>query len=160
MFLYSDDVLRCSSCANRSGTYCTEKHKHIHDNDYCNSYITESSCFFVTACINARNLPIDCEELMTLHDYRDSYVLKIPNGKKEIAIYYAISPKLIEAINKQKNSEEIYETIYTNLLVPCTELIKDKQYLKVYILFKGAILCLGKEYMGEDYINKLLERML
>ena len=151
----------CSTCANRSGNYCNENHRYTRDDDYCHSYAElGSGCFIVTACIKARNLPNDCDELMTLRDYRDNYVLKMPNGKKEVSIYYAIAPKVVAAINKRSNSNEIYESIYTDLVVPCMELVKSKQYLKAYILYKGATFCLGREFLGEANLYRLLNKML
>ena len=53
-----------------------------------------SGCYLTSACIAARGLPDDCEELMTLRIFRDKWLKLQPGGIEEIAEYYSTAPLL------------------------------------------------------------------
>jgi hypothetical protein len=73
---------------------------------------SSSKCFLTTACVVWRGLPYDCEELLVLRRFRDSYVCAIPGGPELIAHYSAVAPALVEAIAARSDSALFYERIY------------------------------------------------
>lgn len=137
----------CFTCANRSGGYCIDKHKFTLDNDYCYSHVEIGShCILVATCIK-RNLSNDCKELVTLRRFRDNYISSLPDGKKTIASYYAIAPKVVDVIDKRKNSKDIYSSIFEDLVVPCARFVECNQYAEAYLFLKSSIICLTREYL-------------
>lgn len=83
-------------------------------------------CFITTACINAKGLMDNCDELTTLRSFRDNYVMTLDEGETLIQEYYQMAPLIISSIQSQDNSREILEGIYTDIL-NCVNLIKREQ---------------------------------
>ncbi len=69
-------------------------------------------CFLTTACVEARGLPDDCEELQVLRAFRDGYLRQRPGGDALIAHYYAIAPGIVEAIQRRADAPVVFERIY------------------------------------------------
>ena len=151
----------CSICGFYSNGCCDDKGgQYVGPGGYCDSFQPKiSGCFIVTACVNARNLPNNCDELTTLRDFRDTYVLKLPNGEKEVGIYYRIAPDVVKAINNLYNSQEIYEKIYTNLVIPCTKFVHEERYEEAYTLYKTSTLALAREYLRNYKLQNLLKEV-
>lgn len=99
-----------------------------------------SGCFLTTACVKAKGLPDDCDELETLRKYRDTWLTSQSFGKEDIKTYYDIAPQIVEKIDKLDNADEIYECIYNEVIVPCVSYIKNEEYEKAYELYKKTIL--------------------
>lgn len=110
--------------------------------------MTESSlgsgCFITTACIESRELPVDCYELETLRKFRDNWVSKHENGPAEIGIYYEIAPKIVEKLDCLPNSKEIYEKIYQEVVLKCVRFIEEGKEEDAYLLYKNASFDLKK----------------
>ena len=108
---------------------------------------SDRSCFITTACIRAKNLPDDCEELTLLRKYRDSYLLSFDEGKSDVAHYYSIAPKIVSEIQKTKNSNDIFVQLYYELIVPCVELIQKQKYKEAHELYKNTTMMLESKYL-------------
>ena len=65
----------------------------------CPNY-TGSSCFLTTACVHYAGLPDDCEELTGMRNFRDAYLLSLPNGQAMYDEYYRLAPAIVEAIER------------------------------------------------------------
>jgi hypothetical protein len=102
-----------------------------------------------TACIRAKGLSNDCYELKLLRKFRDEWVRTQANGAQEISIYYDIAPKIVDKLNQQENAEEIYNTIYNELILKCVKLIEDEKREEAYRLYKKVAFEL------KDYIDNL-----
>ena len=85
---------------------------------------SDDSCYITTACIRARRLPDDCEELTLLRQFRDSYMRTQPEGEKDIREYYRSAPALVERINAREDAAQIWSVIYEEMILPCVELKK------------------------------------
>jgi hypothetical protein len=61
----------------------------------------------------------NCFELMTLRSFRDSYVMtRYPDAVKR---YYAVAPKIVEAIEKLSEKSEIYADVYDDMVLKTTD---------------------------------------
>lgn len=92
-------------------------------------------CYITTAVCQSLHKGDDCEELVLLRDYRDSYLMEMSNGQEVIREYYDVAPTIVKHINRRKDSPQIYRNIYDNYLGRCIELIrqgKKEQCRKVY----------------------------
>lgn len=104
-------------------------------------------CYLTTACVKAKNLPDDCDELQTLRAYRDEHLSQTEEGKMAINRYYDVAPKIVEAIDKEPNASSIWNRLYNELVVPCVTFIKAEQYDKAYELYRDTTFMLEKEYL-------------
>ena len=86
---------------------------------------SSGGCFLTSACVKTKGLPDDCYELTTLRRFRDEYMANQECGKCEIAHYYNVAPKIVEIINGCDNSNDIFEKIYNELVLPCIKMIED-----------------------------------
>ncbi|HWS72754.1 MAG TPA: DUF4157 domain-containing protein, partial [Thermoanaerobaculia bacterium] len=71
-----------------------------------------SFCFLTTACVEARGLPDDCEELTVLRRFRDEYVRNAPGGEALIAHYYSVAPRIVAALDERPDRAAILDQIY------------------------------------------------
>ena len=86
-----------------------------YDYDDCPIYKGNDSggCFLTSACTEARGLPDDCHELTVLRAFRDGYLRSQPEGEAEIAEYYAVAPKIVDAIRSKADAMEAFDAIYS-----------------------------------------------
>lgn len=82
--------------------YCLKKGDYVNSDvyqRYCKNYSYDEcpiykgnpdsgGCYLTTACVEAKGLPDDCEELTILRDFRDHWLKKQPGGAEEIAEYH------------------------------------------------------------------------
>lgn len=84
-----------------------------------------SLCFITTAVCNNFGKADDCYELTTFRNFRDNWLINQSDGKSLINEYYEIAPKIVNKINQLTNSNEIYQSIWTNYLKPCLSFIEN-----------------------------------
>ena len=140
--------------------YCVKQEKAV-DSDtyykYCRNYdydscpiykhqSSSSGCFLTSACVSAKGLGDDCYELKTLRNYRDKWLTKAEGGLAAISHYYIVAPKIVAAIDKLADRDEIYEVIYNKMIKPCVEFIEQKKYQDAFELYKDMTLQLADKY--------------
>lgn len=103
-------------------------------------------CFLTSACIDAKGLPDDCDELQTLRNFRDTYLRSLDGGQEEIVEYYLAAPKIVENIKKRSDSASVFDKIYDEMVMPCVELIKAGNNSGAHELYKSYTLRLKQEY--------------
>ena len=100
-----------------------------------------------SACIRARGLPDDCEELMTLRRFRDEWVANTPQGSGEIREYYRLAPQIVKAVNARPDAPEVWDRIYRELVLECMDLIRKGKSGETYRLYKSYTLSLAEELL-------------
>lgn len=77
----------------------------LHTDDYYEGYDHGYSqqknsdwCFLTTACVTHAGLPDDCHQLTILREFRDDYVMGLPNGPALVEEYYAVAPTIVQSI--------------------------------------------------------------
>ena len=106
-----------------------------------------SGCYLTTACTLAKGLPDNCNELETLRAFRDSYLKNRPNGESDIREYYEIAPKIVTAINKLPDANNIWSRVYSELIIPCISFIKGNENEKAYSMYKNYTNDLKVKYL-------------
>lgn len=118
--------------------YCYKKEDYVNSdvyNRYCRGYsydecpiykgeTSSGGCYLTSACVEARGLPDDCEELTILRRFRDEWLKNQPGGLEEVVEYYATAPGIVERINAQPNAKVIWNELYETLVAPCVQLIQ------------------------------------
>ena len=120
--------------------YYKKEERETHYDDH-----NDDGCFLTSACVKAKGLPDDCEELQILRKYRDGWLRSTNNGEQEIRDYYRIAPEIVNAINERPDAQNVWETVYRDLVLPCVELIKADQYEKAFDTYKGYTVSLAKQ---------------
>jgi hypothetical protein len=104
-------------------------------------------CFIATACLNTVAEGTGNHELTVLRHYRDSYVQSLPEGESILNEYYTIAPKIVTAINKQADSQEIFREIYRDYLVHAVKLIEANEKGNALALYFKLVRTLETRYL-------------
>lgn len=154
-YVFKDGDYHCWKCEEDVESDWYYKYCRNYDYDDCPIYKgqmrgfdggSSSTCFLTSACVSAKGLPDDCYELKTLRDYRDHWLTKAEGGLAAISHYYIVAPKIVAAIDKLAERNEIYEMIYDKMIKPCVEFIEQKKYQDAFDLYRNMTLQLADEY--------------
>lgn len=105
-------------------------------------------CYITTAVCENMNLPDDCYELTTLRAYRDGYLLnETEDGAEVVKAYYNMAPTIVKRINREVNSHEIYEEIWSGYLEPCIRCIEADDLEETKVLYSAMVRELAEQYM-------------
>ena len=110
---------------------------------------SSSGCFLTSACTEARGLPDNCKELTVLRAFRDGYLKNLPQGQTEICQYYHIAPVIVDKIHSLANANEIFDKIYSELVLPCVELIQRGDNDAAYLKYRDYVKVLREQYLNE-----------
>ena len=102
-------------------------------------------CYITTACVKARGLADDCEELQTLRYFRDEYLLSLPGGMDLVMFYYENSAKIVEAIEQKPESGAIYEDLY-QVIRDCVKAIHEERNQDAFATYVNMVLELRDQY--------------
>ena len=106
-----------------------------------------SFCFITTAVCNSFGKPDDCYELTAFRHFRDTWLLKQPDGKSLIAEYYSIAPKIVKRINKAKSAKAIYKGIWQKYLEPCLGYIEQGENSKCKAIYVSMVNSLRDKFL-------------
>lgn len=106
-----------------------------------------SGCFLTTACVAARGLPDDCEELRTLRQFRDGYMRALPEGPSMIQEYYRIAPAIVRVIDEREDARALYAHIYA-VVTDCVEKIRRQQHASALAAYRHMVLDLKTRCLG------------
>ena len=117
---------------------------------------TDTKCYLTTACMkNFQDKFYDnCYELTALRWFRDNFV-----SKEDIEHYYEVAPIIVETINKEEQSDIIYDYIYDNIVDYCVEQIEQGNYDKTYSRYKNSVLILEDQFAKPVLINRFVKTL-
>ena len=105
------------------------------------------SCYLTTACLKhfSEHFDDNCHELTVLRWFRDRFVK--PN---DVAFYYRVAPLIIEQIDSlpTQQQDDIYASIYKNIVEACVNLIQSGQYESAYKRYMSSTLELQKQFLS------------
>lgn len=108
---------------------------HIYSNGSSNSS-SGSLCFITTAVCEYYGKDDNCEELIILRNYRDTWLKQQSDGIALITEYYNSAPLIVSILKKSLKYAEYCEILMKDFIRPCIDLIKEGKYLeckKLYI---------------------------
>lgn len=117
---------------------------------------TDTKCYLTSACMKYFQEKFDdnCYELTVLRWFRDNFV-----SKEDIEHYYEVAPIIVETINKEEQSDIIYDYIYDNIVDYCVEQIEQGNYDKAYSRYKNSVLILEDQFAKPVLINKFVKTL-
>lgn len=114
--------------------------------EYIEKGFHKKFCYITTAVCQTFGKPDDCYELTLLRNYRDHYLAELPEGEEIIKAYYDVAPTIVKHINRQKDSSDIYQGIWSQYLSPCIHMIEEGKNEECKELYKQMVEELQKEY--------------
>lgn len=133
--------------------WCKYYHSYYDPDDAynCNRFEMGTSgsggCYLTTACVDVMGLADNCRELNVLRSFRDGYMSSQPQGEMDIKEYYCKAPDIITQIAKCDNYRSVYKKLYSEVIVPCVQLIENGEYEIAYQKYKQMVLNLEEEYL-------------
>lgn len=103
-------------------------------------------CFLTTACVEARGLPDDCEELTVLRAFRDGYLSASDERRALVERYYEIAPGIVDAIAASPARLQEHERIY-DTVAHCVELIRQERPAEALNGYRALVETLEREYL-------------
>lgn len=117
---------------------------------------TDTKCYLTSACVKyfGDNFDDKCYELNILRWFRDNFV-----SAEDIHHYYEVAPIIVEAINREKNSNIIYDYIYDNIVDYCIKQILLGNYEAAYVRYKSSVLALEENFAKLSLINRFVKTL-
>lgn len=84
-------------------------------------------CFLTTACVDYQHLPDNCYELEVLQEVRDQMLAQGGRMKDMATEYYRIARQIIANINRSPERNEVWESLYRDLVLYCVELYEQER---------------------------------
>lgn len=105
-----------------------------------------SGCFLSSACLEARGLPDDCEELTILRRFRSDFVSAQQDGQQLLAQYASIAPTIVQRVAASPQRQELFERIYAELVSEAVQLIKAGRPKEALTLYRRYVVQLMKKF--------------
>jgi hypothetical protein len=86
--------------------------------------------------------------LNTLRKFRDDVLLNSAEGRRDVAEYYVIAPKIVSGINQLHDAAQIYNHLYIHWLYPAIDAIKQQKFAMAYCIYKQMV-----DYCCENYMD-------
>ena len=113
---------------------------------YVESGSGDEDCFLTTACVHHKKLQDDCMELQTLRTLREQHMRVQQGGLELIGQYSIIGPDIVKGINACENSAEIYDYMYSNMILPSVKLVQQGQNEEAVAYYKTFVKALYERY--------------
>ena len=83
----------------------------------------KSACILSSACITARGLPDDCDELTILRKFREDYLEGTARGNSILQEYQNISGQILQWIDRSDDRLVLYNDLYRRLVRGTVDLL-------------------------------------
>jgi hypothetical protein len=106
-------------------------------------------CFLTTACVAARGLADDCEELTVLRRFRDGWLLAQPGGGELVALYERVAPAIVRGIARRSDAAAVLDGLYA-VIRRCVEAIGAGRPEEARDVYSQMIVRLFADYGGDE----------
>jgi hypothetical protein len=110
------------------------------------------NCFITSAVMETLQKEDDCNELAVFRNFRDNWLQNEIDGNALIEEYYQIAPRIVKNIGKKENYLAIYQTIWSQYLERCLNLIEMKQFEEAKMLYLKMVGDLKLQYGVEEQL--------
>lgn len=114
--------------------------------EYIEQGFHKKFCYITTAVCETFGKADDCYELTLLRDYRDHYLMSLPDGESLIQTYYDVAPSIVKHINQRENCREIYRSIWDRYLAPCIAMIEEGRLQECKECYQEMVTGLKEQY--------------
>jgi hypothetical protein len=110
----------------------------------------DEECYITTACTRQLGKGDDCDELQTLRQFRDRYLLRRPGGREEVDLYYTHAPAIVQEINACENRDAVYAHIYERMILPVLDLVKTGQHAEAAACYRSFTEGLYQHFVSRE----------
>jgi hypothetical protein len=95
-------------------------------------------CFITTATLKSRNIGSDDAEdiLDVFRGFRDEWLSAQVNGPEVIAEYYRVAPSLVEKLDANPRSAQLYKGLWDQYLSRCLRTIQGGNMESTYEIYR------------------------
>jgi len=105
-------------------------------------------CYITTAVCASVGLPDDCEELTLLRAFRDDVLCQTALGRRDVEVYYATAPAVVDTIDASADPAGAYAALYTQWLRPAVRALKAGDHVSAYRLYKSMVAFASRDAPG------------
>lgn len=102
-------------------------------------FFSDCCCYITTAACLALRLPDDNETLRTLRWFRDTILLKDPEGRADVETYYAVAPAIVQAIEARTDRRDLYLWLFHRYLQPAVASIRAGRYTTAHDTYREMV---------------------
>ena len=106
---------------------------------------TKNGCLLSSACVAARGLPDDCDELTTLRKFRRDHLEGTPRGDAILLEYKEIGSKILQWIDETDARKILFDDLYQRLVIGTVNLIRNEQFEEAISHYQTIV----REYQGK-----------
>jgi hypothetical protein len=77
---------------------------------------SSGNCFLTTACCGVVGLADNCAELTALRAFRDRVMMATPEGRADVARYYAVAPAILAEMRRRGEERALLRLYFTTIL--------------------------------------------
>jgi len=96
-------------------------------------------CFLTTAAVEHMGQADDGEVLNTFRKFRDGWMRKSKEHRKDIDWYYSNAPKIVDSLDSSPDSGKLYKDLYKNYIMPAYKAIKTGDMKHAYAKYKEMV---------------------
>lgn len=149
---------RCKSCRDAkknsfgrySSSHSSTSNNVINYNSTNNGNNTNhgSFCFITTAVCEYFGKPDNCNELMSMRHFRDTWLRQQPDGEALINEYYNTAPLIVSLLKQSEKYSDYCERLMTQYISPCVKFISEHKYNECKALYTEMFY-----YMKSELLN-------
>ena len=112
-----------------------------------------------------RDITRECLKYEVLDKEKRDETIRILNllkdniSKEDKEYYEIISPKLVDAIDKRDDKENIYNDFYNKVICVATKAIKANEYTLAYYFYKTAVIALQEKVLTPELNRELIKTL-
>ena len=96
----------------------------------------DKSCFITTAVMQASGSDDDkAPELEAMRSLRDDYILGELGDTEIVNTYYRIAPRVVLALSKRPDAQQVYKTLYNEFIRPATFMVAQGNMEEAYRIY-------------------------
>lgn len=109
---------------------------------------TGFKCYLTTATLHALGRD-DAPELDTLRRFRDRVLLPTPSGRRVVADYYEVAPRIVAAIDRLPDSGRVYRSIYRDFIAPAALAVEAGEFGAAFERYRRLVGETSARFLGE-----------
>jgi hypothetical protein len=103
-------------------------------------------CYITTAVCGSLGLPDDCEALSRMRAFRDEVLLHSPQGRRDVAAYYATAPAIVAAIDRSADPSAAYRALHERWLEPAVGALREGRDAAAHGLYGSMVAAARSRY--------------
>ena len=96
-------------------------------------------CFISTAVISVADRANGEQDLALLRSFRDEFISSFPEGRRLIAEYSEVAPRIVRAIDLREDSQQVWRKVNEKYIDSALALIRSGRFHEAYALYRTMV---------------------